>query len=107
MATPNDTTTTLNPGVGGDVMDESLVTQEVDGLTAAKRPRVVLGGDGGELFGDENPMPVDAREVRWALERNQVAAMSMPAGLTVRHREQVVRRGERLNIIEGRGPGGR
>lgn len=45
--TPNDTTTTLNSGSGGDLMDESLVTQE-DG-TEAKRPRVVLGGDDGSL----------------------------------------------------------
>jgi hypothetical protein len=44
---PN-TTTTLNPGSGGDVMDETLVTQS-DGVTSAKRPRVVTGGDNGEL----------------------------------------------------------
>lgn len=41
-----DTTTTLNPGSGGDKMDESLVTQS-DGLTQAKRQRVVVGGDAG------------------------------------------------------------
>jgi hypothetical protein len=40
----SNTTTTLNPGSGGDVMDESLVTQS-DGSTQAKRPRVVIGGD--------------------------------------------------------------
>lgn len=44
----NDTTTTLNTGTGGDVMDESLVTQS-DGVTEAKRPRVVPGGDDGVL----------------------------------------------------------
>lgn len=44
----NDTTTSLNAGVGGDVMDESLVTQ-FDGTTQAKRPRVVPGGDDGSL----------------------------------------------------------
>jgi hypothetical protein len=43
----NDTTTTLNAGNGGDVMDESLVTQ-TDG-TEAKRPRVVVGSDDGGL----------------------------------------------------------
>lgn len=44
----NDTTTTLNPGAAGDVMDESLVTQS-NGTTTAKRPRVVPGGDDGTL----------------------------------------------------------
>jgi len=45
-----DTTTTLNPGSGGDTMDESLVTQ-ADRVTQAKRPRVVLGDDDGDLLG--------------------------------------------------------
>jgi hypothetical protein len=40
----NDTTTTLNTGTGGDKMDESLVTQS-DGVTQAKRTRIVIGGD--------------------------------------------------------------
>ena len=48
MAGPvNDTSTTLNPGSGGDTMDESLVTQV--GGTVAKRPRVVIGGDDGSI----------------------------------------------------------
>src|SRR5438132_244049 len=38
---PNDTITVLNPGAGGDPMDESLVTQS-DGATQGKRPRVEL-----------------------------------------------------------------
>lgn len=42
----NDTTTLLNPGVGGDTMDESLVLQS-DAVTSAKRPRVVIGGNAG------------------------------------------------------------
>lgn len=42
-----DATTTLNPGTGGDVMDESLVQQSSG--TNAKRPRVVLGSDVGGL----------------------------------------------------------
>jgi hypothetical protein len=42
----SDTTTTLNPGAAGDVMDESLALQG-DGLTSAKRPRVTIGGDVG------------------------------------------------------------
>lgn len=40
----SDTTTTLNPGSGGTVMDESLVTQS-DGSTQAHRTRVVIGAD--------------------------------------------------------------
>jgi len=44
----SDTVTVLNPGVAGDSMDESLVTQS-DGVTQAKRPRVVPGGDDGKL----------------------------------------------------------
>lgn len=46
MAT--DTTTQLNPGTGGDQMDESLVTQS-DGVTQAKRPRVVPAHDDGRV----------------------------------------------------------
>lgn len=42
----SDTTTTLNPGAAGDKMDESQVLQS-DGVTSAKRPRVVIGGDAG------------------------------------------------------------
>jgi hypothetical protein len=48
MANPNDTTTTLFVGVGGDKMDETLVTQS-DNVTQAKRPRIVPGGDDGTL----------------------------------------------------------
>jgi hypothetical protein len=44
----SDTSTTLNPGAGGDVLDESLVTQ-LSGVQA-KRPRVVLGDDLGGLI---------------------------------------------------------
>lgn len=43
-----DTTTVLNPGTGGDVLDESSV-QQISG-TAAKRPRVVVGNDQGQLL---------------------------------------------------------
>lgn len=46
---PNDTSTVLNPGVGGDAMDETLATR-ADG-TQVKRPRVVLGTDDGRLVG--------------------------------------------------------
>jgi hypothetical protein len=45
---PSDTTTELNAGSGGDIMDESLVLQS-DGTTEAKRPRVVPGFDDGSL----------------------------------------------------------
>lgn len=49
MTTANDTTTELNPGTGGDVMDESNVLEPSFATGAApasvgKRPRVVLGG---------------------------------------------------------------
>lgn len=44
-----DTTTQLNVGTGGDQMDESLVTQS-DRVTQAKRPRVVMGDDDGDLL---------------------------------------------------------
>jgi hypothetical protein len=55
----NDTTTTLNPGAAGDKMDESLVTQS-DGVTQAKRPRVVIGGDAGNQSADLiQPVAVD------------------------------------------------
>lgn len=43
---PNDATTRLSLGTqDGDKMDESQVTQAGDGVTVAKRPRVVLAGD--------------------------------------------------------------
>ena len=42
-----DTSTTLNPGVGGDVMNESLV-QNTSGASV-KSPRVVLVNDLGVL----------------------------------------------------------
>lgn len=42
-----DTTTVLNPGSGGDILDESLVQSASN--VAAKRPRVVLGSDLGPL----------------------------------------------------------
>jgi hypothetical protein len=44
MASGNDTTTTLNPGVGGDSLDESAVYDK-DGTLLGKRARVVLGGE--------------------------------------------------------------
>lgn len=45
----SDTTTVLNPGVGGDSMDESQV---LNGSAATvKRPRVVIGGDAGVVSG--------------------------------------------------------
>jgi hypothetical protein len=55
-----DTTTTLYPGVGGDSMDESLVTQS-DGATQAKRARVDVGADG-QLTSKSNPLPVESAE---------------------------------------------
>lgn len=50
MSSANDTTTTLNPGVGGDSMDESNILEATYATGAApasvgKRPRVVIGGE--------------------------------------------------------------
>lgn len=55
-----DATTTLNPGTGGDSMDESLVTQPSG--PSAKRPRVVIGGDSGTSTNQTNDLvqPVSA-----------------------------------------------
>ena len=55
MAT--DATTVLNPGVGGDSMDESQHFQR-DGATQAKSPRVVLVLDDGSVIGVAKPLPV-------------------------------------------------
>lgn len=57
----NDTTTTLNPGVGGDVMDESSVVQ-ADGSTTVKRTRVDVGFSGpnesqASIVGKDSPLP--------------------------------------------------
>jgi len=66
-AKPSDTTTTLNAGSGGDVMDESSVYQS-DGVTIAKRPRVVLGDDDGNLLGGGGlPLKTADNEIAEAL----------------------------------------
>lgn len=71
MANPNDTTTELNPGSGGDTMDETSVVQS-DGETSAKRPRVDVGFAGddeqGRLVAKGNPLPVSNEEVREVLQ---------------------------------------
>jgi hypothetical protein len=104
---PNDTTTQLSRGAqDGDKMDESLVAQPTDG-TQAKRPRVVVGDDDGNLFGARNPMPVVDRAQRDANERSILSSQSkLDVNLTTRHRERV-RWGDRLDLIDHRGPGGR
>ncbi len=102
----SDTTTTLNAGSGGDKMDESLITQS-DGVTQAKRPRVVSGDDDGNLFGARNPTPVQDRAQREANERAQLSLYAkLGVNLTTRHRERL-RLGDRLDLIDHRGPGGR
>lgn len=57
-----DASTTLNPGAGGDVLDESLVDRS-DG-TSVKRARVALGDDAGNVLGangyDELPVKASA-----------------------------------------------
>jgi hypothetical protein len=45
FADPNDDTTTLNPGVGGDVMDVSNVGTDFDVLLNILRERVIIGGE--------------------------------------------------------------
>ncbi len=49
-----DTITVLNPGLGGDQMDESLV---LIGGNWVKRPRVVIGDDNGPLAKVTNANP--------------------------------------------------
>ena len=46
MATPTDSTTVLNPGVGGDTMDESAPSRADQ--TTRKRPRVHIAGGANE-----------------------------------------------------------
>lgn len=61
-----DTVTELNPGSGGDKMDEESAVQ-ADSETIAKRPRVQLGyTDGDErqrLVSPEFPLPTTDRKV--------------------------------------------
>lgn len=104
---PNDTTTTLSLGTeDGAVMDESLVVQG-DGVTEAKRVRAVIGDDNGDLYGNERPMPVDSAYARRAAERQQLMSLTkLDVNLTTRHRERM-RHGDRLDLIDFRGPGGR
>jgi hypothetical protein len=45
MGSPNSTYTELNPGIGGDVMDETLVAG-YPAPSNRKRPRVVMTGEG-------------------------------------------------------------
>lgn len=54
MTTNNDDPTTLNPGQGGDSMDQTGVRQP-DGAANRKRPRIVPAHDSGELHGPEFP----------------------------------------------------
>lgn len=76
-----DTTTTLNPGTGGDIMDESSVTQSPDGATqtSAKRPRVVLGHDDGKLVNSDRPLHVQFAEML-AEQRRTNALLAIIAG---------------------------
>lgn len=112
MSAPNDTTTTLNQAVTtGDKMDESAVTQS-DGTTAAKRSRVVAGSDSGKLYGENSdhidvPVPTGDQYQRAMYERAVLASIAkLDVSLTTRYRERV-RHGDRLDLIDARGPGGR
>jgi len=69
---PNDATTILNPGVGGDTMDESSVTQNnTDGsTTTAKRARVVMGFDDGTLLGHQGDNGLGVPAQTWDEDAN-------------------------------------
>ena len=59
-----DSTTVLNPGLGGDTIDDTLVVQS-DGTTQAKRSRVEIGVTEDAiptLVGDQNPFPVEMNQ---------------------------------------------
>lgn len=65
MASPSDTTTTLNPGASGDSLDETLVAG-VPGTVGAKRARVVVAGD---RPGDPFVLVSDLNELRGLMSR--------------------------------------
>lgn len=110
IGTDNDASTSLNPGVGGDTMNETGVTTSSG--TFVKSPRVVPMGDDGQIYGHYdgggiNPMPTADQQQRRSAEFQVLySAARLDAQLTLRHRERV-RWGERLDIIDSRGPGGR
>lgn len=85
----NDTDTILNPGIGGDRMDESLVTRP--DTSQAKRPRVVLGGDSYDSglaeplssppVGTEAALPV--RQVGKLQVEGVVGGVPLPVDVTI------------------------
>lgn len=70
--TDKSTTTTLNPGTGGDAMDETSVTQ-ADGSTVAKRANVAVGFSASDpqdrIVGSSFPLPTADGPALEALER--------------------------------------
>lgn len=77
MADTTDTKTTLNPGVGGDVMGESAAVQkDGDTETNVKHPRVALAlaeRNIPRLVSRDTPLPVGGDEVVRNLERIAIA----------------------------------
>lgn len=55
MATPNDAITVLNPGAGGDSMNDTISTQS-DGVTRVKSERIVQIDDNGAFIARGNPL---------------------------------------------------
>lgn len=102
---------------GGDVIaTEELTVGETRGdpalpTTAYKIPRSKIavgpiGGDAGDATPD-NPLPVTDRSVRGMYEREQLSSLAkLDVNLTTRYRERL-RVGDRLDLIDHRGPGGR
>lgn len=96
---------TTRAGDGASVMDATTFTK-ADG-TVVKRDRVVLGDDTGTTFSTAVPMPTDDRSARLLAERAQLAALSkLDVNLSTRFHERL-RHGDRLDLIDFRGPGGR
>lgn len=78
----NDTHTILNPGTGGDAMDETSVTYG-SAPTTRKRPRVVVGLDDGSLISDANPFAVNVQNLPATQPvSGTVAVSNFPAELT-------------------------
>jgi hypothetical protein len=72
----SDTTTQLQhtDSPGGDLMDEELITQAGDGITQAKRPRVVVAGKTGASIVD--PVAVDPGPSPYSLPALGMALVS-------------------------------
>jgi len=82
----NDSTTVLNPGVGGDVMDDTIVTDPTTASTGTvssyKRERVVIGGNSSRAAVVDTPQGQDgayALPVLNAAENNRLDLLLIEA----------------------------